>query len=224
MNCLLPTPFWKYLTSYLVTQKIRKTTVNPNENLKAWIISLSKGKLWWIHRKTTWTCGVDKTTAEQRRALSSRVLSYPRPSEPACSNQCLLCPQPVSLIKACTASTRARARARKTSATTLVGFTVPSLRQPASFSPKSILTLALADRHQGRGLNHLLSLSLAPPGGHRCPQGQDGQQQLQPEPRTPEHLETVRGGTPSPGGKLPPSSLRNPREDSFPVPPGGRTP
>lgn len=56
--------------------------------------------------------------------------------------------------------------------------------------------LALADSHWGLGLNDLLSLPLAlrgSGGGHRCPQGQDGQQQ-QPGPRTPEHLETVREG------------------------------
>jgi len=67
--------------------------------------------------------------------------------------------------------------------------------------------LALADSHWGLGLNDLLSLPLAlrgSGGGHRCPQGQDGQQQ-QPGPRTPEHLETARGETPSPEGKLPTS-------------------
>lgn len=73
---------------------------------------------------------------------------------------------------------------------------------PAGFSPQSILTLVLADSHRGRGQYHLLSLPLAPPGscgGHRYPQGQGGQKQ-QPGPRTPEHLETVRGETPSPRG------------------------
>lgn len=67
--------------------------------------------------------------------------------------------------------------------------------------------LVLADSHRDLRLNDLLSLPLAPPGssgGHSYPQGQDSQQQ-QPGPRTPEHLETVRGETPSPGGKLPPS-------------------
>lgn len=65
--------------------------------------------------------------------------------------------------------------------------------------------LALADSQRGLGLNDLLRLPLAPPGSRlRYPQGQDAQQQ-QPGARTPEHLETVRGEMPSPGGKLPPS-------------------
>lgn len=55
--------------------------------------------------------------------------------------------------------------------------------------------LALAVNQRGLGLNDLLSLPLAlrrSSGGHRCPQGQNGQQQ-QPGSRTPEHLEKVRG-------------------------------
>lgn len=54
---------------------------------------------------------------------------------------------------------------------------------------------ALTDSQRGLGLNDLLRLSPAlrgSRGGYRCPQGQDGQQQQQPGPRTPEHLETVR--------------------------------
>lgn len=43
--------------------------------------------------------------------LFSKALSYSRPSEPACSKQVFwLVPQPVSLIKECTLSTRARAQ------------------------------------------------------------------------------------------------------------------
>lgn len=67
--------------------------------------------------------------------------------------------------------------------------------EAACSSPRSVLTFALTDSQRGLGLNDLLRLSPAlrgSRGGYRCPQGQDGQQQQQPGPRTPEHLETVR--------------------------------
>lgn len=115
----------------------------------------------------------------------------------------LLCPQPVSLVKACKSSTHAGALNFSYN----FGWLYGPIPATACFSSRSILTLVLADSHRDLRLNDLLSLPLAPPGssgGHSYPQGQDGQQQ-QPGPRTPEHLETVRGETPSPGGKLPPS-------------------
>lgn len=147
---------------------------------------------------------------------STNVLSYP------CSNQDPFVstdgfsPEGVHSVHA-----RARAQNFRHNFGRLYG----PIRATTRFSPWSILTLALADSHRGLGLNGLLSLPLAPPvcsGGHRYTQGQDGQQQ-RPGPRTPEHLETVQGQTPSPGGKVSTSWIpfRNPQEESLPVPPGG---
>lgn len=123
-------------------------------------------------------------------------------SQPA-QTKSLLCSQPVSLVKACKRSTHASALNFSYN----FGWFYGPIPATACFSSRSILTLVLADSHRDLRLNDLLSLPLAPPGssgGHSYPQGQDSQQQ-QPGPRTPEHLETVRGETPSPGGKLPPS-------------------
>lgn len=47
-----------------------------------------------------------------------------------------------------------------------------------------------------------LLLFEAPGGGYRCPQGQDGQQQQQPGPRTPEHLWRRWGNLPLKFGSL----------------------
>lgn len=144
--------------------------------------------------------------------LFSKALSYSRPSEPACSKQVFWFPSRFLSLRSAHSP---HARARKTSATTSVGFTGP-IPATACFSPRSVLTLALADSQRGLGLNDLLSLPLAlrgSSGGHRCPQEQDGQQQQQPGPRIPEHLQTVRQLATKFG------SLRNLRAESLSVPP-----
>lgn len=137
------------------------------------------------------------------KPLSSNALVYSRALETS-----LLQPQAFCVLGRLLSLRRAHTphtRALKTSAE--LWLALGPIPATACFSSQSVLTLALADSPWGLGLHDLLSLPLAlrrSGGGHRYPQGQDGQQQ-QPGPRTPEHLETVRGETPSPEDKLPPS-------------------